>query len=242
MPLIKQKRPDAMFMTEIKIAFGKITLNGGKDMNSPYKGKFRVSQQYKGSAHDGLDLVGVDSKNIYSTVNGTVEYAGWESAVNHKKGFGQYVRIKQSGSADRYYFGHLSSIAVKRGQAVTVGTLLGVEGSTGHSTGSHCHYCARGNSSKSQIRDICQISGIPNKIGAYTDDNNKIGESANVYFPRYFGNTVSIVTALNSLKIKSTFSYRKSIANANGIKAYIGTASQNTRLLNLLKSGKLIKP
>ena len=46
-------------------------------MNSPYKGKFRVSQEFKGSAHDGLDLVGVSSKNIYSTIDGVVEFAGW---------------------------------------------------------------------------------------------------------------------------------------------------------------------
>lgn len=62
------------------------------------------------------------------------------------------------------------------------------------------------------------------------------------YYPRYFGTTVSIVTALNSLKITSSYSYRTKIANANGITSYTGTAAQNTRLLNLLKSGKLIKP
>lgn len=245
MRLIKQRKHDAMFMMEIKIAFGNITriINGGKNMNSPYKGKFRVSQQYKGSAHDGLDLVGVDSKNIYSTINGIVEYAGWESAVNHKKGFGKYVRIKKADSVDRYYFGHLSSINVKRGQEVRIGTLLGVEGNTGNSTASHCHYCARGNSSKAQIRNICDISGIPNMLGHYTDDGEKnlMGEGEE-YFPKYYGSTVSIVTALNSLKIKSSFAYRKTIATANGISGYLGTAAQNTKMLNLLKCGKLIKP
>lgn len=150
-------------------------------MNSPYKGKFRVSQEYKGSAHDGLDLVGVDSKNIYSTVDGIVEYAGWESSLNHKKGFGQYVRIKQNGTVDRYYFGHLSSIKVKKGQVVKCGDLIGIEGNTGYSFGSHCHYCVRGNASKKEIKDISIISGIPNTIGTYNDTdgfptgaNNKI--------------------------------------------------------------------
>ena len=46
-------------------------------MNSPFKGRFTVTQQFKGSTHDGLDIVGLDSKNVYSTVNGVVEYAGW---------------------------------------------------------------------------------------------------------------------------------------------------------------------
>lgn len=61
------------------------------------------------------------------------------------------------------------------------------------------------------------------------------------YYPRYFGTTGSIVTALNSLGINSAFSNRKKIASANGIKLYAGTAAQNTRLLNLLKQGKLVK-
>lgn len=138
-------------------------------MNSPYNGKFRVSQQYKGSAHDGLDLVGIDSKEIHSTVNGVVEKAGWENALNHKQGFGLYVRIKKNNSVDRYYFGHMSKVLVKKGQAVKTGDVIGIEGNTGYSFGSHCHYCARGNGSKSQIRDICAISGIPNKLGTYDD-------------------------------------------------------------------------
>lgn len=211
-------------------------------MNSPYKGKFRVSQQYKGSTHDGLDLVGVDSKNIYSTVDGIVEYAGWESSLNHKKGFGQYVRIKQNNSVDRYYFGHLSKINVKKGQKVAVGTLLGIEGNTGYSFGSHCHYCIRGNASKSQIRNVCEISGIKNIIGTYIDGDKKQPGSTIKYFSKYNGKSVSIVTALNSLNYQSSFTYRKKIAKANGVSAYIGTAKQNTKLLNLLKKGKLIKP
>ena len=138
-------------------------------MNSPYNGKFRVSQQYKGSAHDGLDLVGVDSKEIHSTVNGVVEKAGWENPNDHKQGFGLYVRILKAGTNDKYYYGHLSDIKVTAGQAVKIGDVIGIEGSTGKSTGSHCHYCARGNGSKTQIRDICVISGIPNKLGTYDD-------------------------------------------------------------------------
>lgn len=209
-------------------------------MKSPYKGKFIVTQQYKGSTHDGLDMVGVDSKNIYSTIDGKVEYAGWESALNHNKGFGKYVRIKKNDSNDRYYFGHLSSIKVKKGQAVKAGDILGVEGNTGYSFGSHCHYCIRGDASKSKIRDVSHISGIPNKIGTYKpEDEKKI--SLVKYYPKYTGKTVSIADALSSLGFNSNYSYRLQIAKANGIKNYIGTSAQNTKMLNLLKQGKLIK-
>lgn len=138
-------------------------------MNSPYMGKFRVSQIYKGRTHDGLDLVGVDSKEIHSTVNGVVERAGWENPNNHKQGFGLYVRIKKDNSNDRYYFGHLSSVNVKVGDKVKITDVIGVEGSTGNSTGSHCHYCVRGNASFSEIKNVCSISGIPNSLGVYDD-------------------------------------------------------------------------
>lgn len=210
-------------------------------MKSPYRGKFIVTQQFKGSAHDGLDLVGVDSKNIYTTVEGKVEYAGWESVLNHKKGFGKYVRIKENGSTDRYYFGHLSTIKVVKGQTVKAGTLIGTEGNTGYSFGSHCHYCIRKDASKAKIKDVSQISGIPNKIGTYKSDIEETSTPAVKYYPEYSGKTISIVNALKSLGYNSNFAYRKKIAKVNGIKNYIGTATQNTKMLNLLKQGKLIK-
>ena len=138
-------------------------------MNSPYNGKFRVSQRFRGAEHDGLDLVGVDSKEIHSTVNGVVEKAGWENPLNRKQGFGLYVRIKQNNSVDKYFYGHLSKVKVTVGQRVKIGDIIGIEGSTGKSTGSHCHYCIRGNGLKSQIKDVSAISGIPNAIGSYDD-------------------------------------------------------------------------
>lgn len=51
----------------------------------------------------------------------------------------------------------------------------------------------------------------------------------------------SIVDALNQINVNSTFTNRKKIASANGIKSYLGTHEQNVRLLNLLKNGRLIK-
>lgn len=61
------------------------------------------------------------------------------------------------------------------------------------------------------------------------------------YYKKYTGKSVSIVDALTSLKINSSFENRKKIATKNGIKNYKGTAAQNTKMLNLLKQGKLKK-
>ena len=60
------------------------------------------------------------------------------------------------------------------------------------------------------------------------------------YYPKYTGNTDSIVKALQDLKIDSNISYRKKIGAENGINN-VGTAEGNTKMLNLLKQGKLKK-
>ena len=62
-----------------------------------------------------------------------------------------------------------------------------------------------------------------------------------VYYPKYKGKSKSLVDALKSLGINSGKNNRKRIATLNGIKNYTGTATQNTKLLNLLKRGTLIK-
>ncbi|MCM1220277.1 MAG: DUF3597 domain-containing protein [Lachnospiraceae bacterium] len=62
------------------------------------------------------------------------------------------------------------------------------------------------------------------------------------YFKKYTGSSASIVTALNAIGADSSYSYRKQIAAANSISNYSGTASQNTTMLNKLKSGTLKKP
>ena len=66
-------------------------------------------------------------------------------------------------------------------------------------------------------------------------------EPAAEYYPQYTGNTNSIVDALKAVQVNSSYSHRKKIAKANGIPGYTGEAEQNTKLLALLKQGKLRK-
>ena len=146
-------------------------------MNSPYMGKFQVTQEFKGQSHDGLDLVGLDSKDIHSTVNGTVHYAGWENPENHSQGFGQFVCIRNT-DRNFYYFGHLSEIRVKAGDMVKITDVLGVEGNTGYSTGSHCHYCVRPQFASGNALNVSEISGIPNTIGIYNDGYTSTGKNS----------------------------------------------------------------
>ena len=135
--------------------------------NSPYIGAFRMTQTQHEN-HDGYDLVGIDSKEIHSTVDGTVIWAAWENKDDHSQGFGQYV-VVQSADKKMYHFGHLSEIKVSVGQKVKCTDVIGIEGNTGRSTGSHCHYCVRTSMSPGTALNLEQISGIPNKLGFYDD-------------------------------------------------------------------------
>lgn len=141
-------------------------------MNSPYNGNFKVSQQFKGPAiHDGLDLVGLSNKDIHAVVAGRVIRADWENAADHKQGFGLYVKV-EANNGDIWYYGHLSQNTVKVGDTVSVGTKIGVEGSTGKSTGSHLHICCRPKGIKASAKDVSKILGIPNAIGIYNDGHD----------------------------------------------------------------------
>ena len=137
-------------------------------MNSPYNGNFKVTQKYSDS-HDGLDIVGLDSKDIHSTVTGTVEFAGWENPNNHSQGFGQYVKIIDDKTGYGFYFGHLSEIRVTVGQRVNVTDIIGIDGPAAYSTGSHCHYCIRKNGKGTDI-NVSEFSGIPNEEGGIFND------------------------------------------------------------------------
>lgn len=62
------------------------------------------------------------------------------------------------------------------------------------------------------------------------------------YYEPYKGGTTSIVMALSQVGEKDTsYAHRQRIAAKNGITYYSGTAYQNTKMLNLLKQGILLK-
>ncbi len=75
---------------------------------------------------------------------------------------------------------------------------------------------------------------VQNKVNEILNDNNR-------YYKKCNSNYKSIVDALNSIGINSSYENRKQIALKNNIPNYTGTATQNNQLLEKLKAGKLIK-
>ena len=84
--------------------------------------------------HTGIDLVEPFGAPVFAADDGVVALVGSSSS-----GYGNYVVIAHAGGLDTLY-GHLSATLVKAGQAVSQGTPVGLEGSTGNSTGPHLHF------------------------------------------------------------------------------------------------------
>ena len=105
----------------------------------------------KDGYHKGVDLVG-KVKHIYPVNDGTVVYTKTSNS-----GYGNHILVKHDGGVWSLY-AHLSQIYVKSGQTVNKNTILGVEGSTGDSTGSHLHLEIRQSEGGSQIDPITFLS------------------------------------------------------------------------------------
>ena len=103
---------------------------------SSYYG-YRTSPGGIGSTfHDGVDIAGDYGTPISATAAGTVTQAGWVG------GYGYLVEVKHAdGIVTRY--GHNSAVLVYEGQHVDQGSMIALMGSTGNSTGPHCHYEVR---------------------------------------------------------------------------------------------------
>jgi murein DD-endopeptidase MepM/ murein hydrolase activator NlpD len=84
--------------------------------------------------HTGMDLVAPFGTAVYAADDGVVALVG-----SSNSGYGNFVVVAHAGGLDTLY-GHLSTALVKVGQQVTQGQAVGMEGSTGNSTGAHLHF------------------------------------------------------------------------------------------------------
>jgi len=100
-----------------------------------YFGQRGAFQRY----HTGIDLAAPYGTPIVAAKAGQVEVAGWSSM-----GYGFHVVLDHGGGVETLY-AHMSRIAVRAGQWVEAGQVIGYVGSTGWSTGPHLHFEVRVN-------------------------------------------------------------------------------------------------
>ncbi len=84
--------------------------------------------------HKGLDFTAPQGTPIYATGDGVVKKAG-----NSGDGYGNHVEINHGYGYETLY-GHMVRVKVRSGQRIKRGEIIGWVGSTGKSTGPHCHY------------------------------------------------------------------------------------------------------
>lgn len=96
---------------------------------------YRIDPIYKTpKLHTGLDFAAPMGTPIYATADGTVINTSFDDG-----GYGNHVIINH-GYGYQTLYGHMVRIKTKQGEQVKRGQVIGWVGSTGKSTGPHCHY------------------------------------------------------------------------------------------------------
>ena len=96
---------------------------------------YRIDPVYKVTKmHAGLDFTAPTGTPIYATADGKIKSASYNTG-----GYGNHVVINHGYGYETLY-GHMVRIKSRSGQAVKRGDIIGWVGSTGKSTGPHCHY------------------------------------------------------------------------------------------------------
>ncbi|MDQ6846095.1 MAG: M23 family metallopeptidase [Candidatus Dormibacteraeota bacterium] len=104
--------------------------------------------------HTGIDIAAPFGTPVQAAADGVVALAGSETdGFGHMVGYGNYLVISHGGGMITLY-AHLDRILVQPGQPVKAGVPIGLEGSTGNSTGPHVHFELR-------------VDGIPTDPRAY---------------------------------------------------------------------------
>jgi murein DD-endopeptidase MepM/ murein hydrolase activator NlpD len=96
---------------------------------------YRIDPVYKDRRlHPGLDFTAPTGTPIYATADGVVVDAGFNTG-----GYGNRVVVNH-GFGYQTLYGHMSRIKARVGEKLKRGEVIGYVGSTGKSTGPHCHY------------------------------------------------------------------------------------------------------
>lgn len=143
--------------------------------------------------HTGIDLVKSHKAPIHAFVGGTVLYAGMGKTGSGFGSYGNVVLIKDKNNRGQVY-AHLDSVSVKVGQTISKGQVIGTQGNTGVSTGSHLHY---------EVRKTAQ-AGVP--YGWIADRANNCLEPT-AYLKSF--KDVNVAATGNSIKdVQSTLNSR----------------------------------
>ncbi|NLS84136.1 MAG: peptidoglycan DD-metalloendopeptidase family protein [Ruminococcaceae bacterium] len=134
----------------------------------PFDGKQRITSPYgyrtlNGARvwHNGFDFVGDEDKRVRAIIGGVVKSSTIisKSTGNITWQWGNYVKVLGA-DGNYWYYCHMASRAVKVGDTVKAGDVLGVMGNTGYSFGAHTHVEVR--NAANVTLNIAIVLGITN--------------------------------------------------------------------------------
>ena len=187
-------------------------------MNLPYQsGKVTLTSHFgwrtlNGSRdyHKGVDLSGTE-KTLVAPCDGVI---GSSTIITDKSNltwqWGNYIRIDTADGL-KIFMCHMAQRKVKVGQKVKAGDVVGIEGNTGYSFGSHCHFEVRKNG---ESVDPTPYLGIPNEWGQY--DIKAAPKEPTVYKDSYDKDGITYTRAKDFAIIYHDKDKRK-----GGVKRYI---------------------
>ena len=183
--------------------------------------------------------------------------------------YGNFVKIEHKNGYATLYAHMQKGLLVKNGEFVKKGQRLGYMSDSGNANGGHLHFevwkdGARINPTEYLDKDLFTETieksieelareVIEGKYGNGQERKDRLGDRYSevqsrvneilapkvTYLSNLSYNGVSIVDALNQIGVDSSYSYRSRLAEVNDISNYMGTAEQNTYMLELLKKGTL---
>jgi|GEM_PF-3547376 len=109
----------------------------GHIFHPPHEGRvtsgFGPRRLFGRKFHKGIDIDLETGDEVHAAISGKVRIA------RYSNGYGNFVIISHEGGLETLY-GHMSELMVVEGQHIDAGTIIGLGGSTGQSTGSHLHF------------------------------------------------------------------------------------------------------
>lgn len=181
----------------------------GFDVTSPFGIRDNPFGKGTQDEHTGIDLAKPKGSPIGAFVGGTVIWSGFGAPGTGYDGYGNAVAIKDKFGYEHMY-GHLNSIAVNEGDTVNPGQIIGVQGTTGKSTGDHLHYEVRKHgygTSVDPTEYLIQTNGgttaPTSDIGASSTFGAPVKQDMNIF--DLFGKMVENFSLVNSNLFGSDF-------------------------------------
>ncbi len=186
-----------------------------KTYNLPYKDLVVISQRQH-SGHHGIDMYSKGDLTLYSLTDGTVIFADFGTDANHHNRYGNCVDI-QSSNGQVYRYAHLSKLMVKQGDIVKRGTVIGIEGNTGESKGSHLHLEVLKDGSR---LNVSSVTGIPDTEGTTLTPNTNFSSTYSINAPSASGDSMVDTSSTSSISGSRTLDAISGLFSELGNKAW----------------------